>query len=395
MTQKRIWTFTLLAIALAVTLTTDSLVLGKGKPPKDPPPEPDPPPVSYALHRFSMPVDFGADGFGGTVSVEELNDVGELVGYYPDSTVEGGEQPFYLDINSDDTVATNLNDLEYDQDYGIPAGWHIGAATGINNLGDISAALENDNDPDQLRGCVIQLRPDSSDLTLLPRLNEIPEDPAWGHTYARRINDEGVVLGGDTDLHIAYVYHLGDEDVQIIPEPFHVWSHGYLTNPVGGGASLVKMTLGDEVLTYNVDSGTSTSESLDNALRGFNDYGDYCGSYAAKRNRKKGYWFDGVLHSLDDMSFASSLNNAGDVIGEDSGDRIILYHPDHGSISLDTTIVAENDAEQAIWDESKSLAPTLSERDVTGFPIVSGTMLRNDTSITFHYDGYILIPIPE
>lgn len=137
--------------------------------------DPPPPPVLYELHRFTLPADY----LGGNWAAEEVNDVGELVGYYDDGgSNSGGEQPFYLDTNTGDTVATNLNDVEFEAGFGVPAGWYVYAALGINNLGDIAGALALDADPEQLRGCVIEMRPNPLDLSIKPRIHLLP-DSSW------------------------------------------------------------------------------------------------------------------------------------------------------------------------------------------------------------------------
>ena len=115
----------------------------------------DPPPmVLFELQRYEMPADYG----GGTVSSQQMNVFGELVGYYPLS--DGTEQPFYINVRSGAVVASNLNDLPLDPDYDVPDGWYIYAATGINNSSDICGALALSSDPEQLRGFVLELIPD-------------------------------------------------------------------------------------------------------------------------------------------------------------------------------------------------------------------------------------------
>ncbi len=325
--------------------------------------------------------------------------------YYDDGFVEFGEQPYYLDTNTGNTVATNLNDLQFDEGFGVPVGWYIFKAHGINNLGDIACALALEGDIGQRRGCVIELRPDPTDLSLKPRIHLIP-DGEWTQAFARSVNDVGVILGfGDAET--GYVYHAplhgqtGDASVTIIPTAFHVWyANGYLTNPINGGPTLVKAILyaTKEILTYDVDTGALSLTDVSNLnlarIRGFNDLGGFCGEYWKKKRQERGFSFDGGFHALDDVEYADDLNNDRDVICLANGRRPVLNHPDHGTILLDDTIVAENDVEQAIWDNSGGhRLPTLSERNATGFPVVAGTMTRLDSSYTYFFDGYVLFPI--
>lgn len=369
----------------------------------DPPP---PPPVLYALHRLVMPADYE-----GGIIYQEMNDVREVVGFYRDADIEGGEQPFYLDARTGNTVVTNMNEFQFEAGFGVPDGWYISRAHGINNLGDIAGSLDLYGDPDRTRGCVIELEPDPLDSSVKPRLHLIP-DNGWSRTYARRINDVGVILGrGNSET--AYVYRAplhglpGDDAVTVISTPFDSWSRGYLTNPVNGGPTLVKADLNfpiSEILTYNVDSGTSSFSDvsiLDNAaIRGFNDFGSFCGTYIrpkAKRNRggRFGFLFNGVFETMDSMDFSTSLNNSEDVAGRTPGYRPVLDHQVHGSILIDDTIVAQNSEEQAIWDDSgihNDLKAT--ERNESGFPVLTGTMVRPDSPYSWTFkDCYVLFPI--
>lgn len=358
-------------------------------------PEPTTPPVNYSLYRFTLPADY----FGGLWDVEEVNELGEVVGHYADPVAAGGEQPYYLDTRTGNTVATNLNDLEFDTVFSIPPGWYIDAATGINNLGDISCALAKVGDPEQLRGGVIVLRPEVAGPPQIHLMN----DGAWSHTYARRINDVGVVLGrGDSVT--SYVYQMPlhgqgtDGIVHVIPTAFDAW-WAHLSNPINGGPTLVNkivFTTKDEVLTYNADN--HTESHLDISALGisnvtdFNDGGSFCGSYNAKgKNRgSKGYLFDGVFHSLGEMEFGDGLNNSGDVIGlAGATRRPVLDHPVHGAILIDDTIITA----KVIWDSSGGhRMPTLSERNASGFPVIAGMMLRPDSPFASFYEGYVLFP---
>ncbi len=246
----------------------------------DPPAEPT---VHYLLHRFTMPADY----FGGTVS-QEINDVLEVVGWYRNPLIEGTEQPFYFDATSGETRATNLNEIEFDASFGLPVDeegvWYINTATDINNMGDISCSLGLVGNSDRLRGAVIEMRPDPADPSLKPRIHLIP-DEAWSHTYARSINDVGVVLGrGDSET--SYVYQVPFRSVvdvtavptpvTVIPTPFDAWYSGHLTNPINDGPTLVYAGIlydTNEYLTYNVDTGASSFtdvSGLDIAdIRGF------------------------------------------------------------------------------------------------------------------------------
>jgi hypothetical protein len=380
-----------------------------------------PPPVQYLLHRFTLPTDYeGGSAF--EPRVREVNDVGELVGYYNDVNVIGGEQPFYLDTDTLSPEATNLNDLEFDAEFPIPPGWYIDAALGINNLGDISCALALDGDPEQFRGGVIVLRPGlPGNQVSNPQMHLLPDgapDGAWSgfHTYACSINDIGVVLGrGDTVT--SYVYQMplhGQETdgiMHIISGNFDAFD-AHLSNPIGGGPSFVNAPIFEpyigfnEFFTYNV--GTHTAEALTdisgldiNGVHDFNDWGNFCGDLSNQKgkNKEQGFVYDTEVVPLSAMKHSSGLNNSGDVVGVTSGGRPVLDHPVLGSILIDDVIVALTPDEQAIWDNSGSgdntvsnSHPTLSERGLSEFPVISGMMIRPGSSYSNFFDGYVLFP---
>lgn len=401
MTQKRNWTFALLAVALTVSLSTSGLVLGKGKPPKDPP-EPDPPPVSYALYRFSMPTDYT----DGNVDIYDINEASELVGRYRDYSAEHSEA-FHVDFSTGNPVLTNLNDLPLDPDPNLsdqlPTGWAFAQARGINNTGEITGSIVDVTNSDLTRGFVLKLRPDPADLSALPQLYLIPEDPAWAGPFGIQINEDGLVLGTAYYENKFYLYRPGDTEVQVILNSYDFASVPHLTSPVNGDSAFARVVLGDEILNYEVDTGTISFTSAPyDSVRGFNDVGDFCGTYSTPKRKgkttQKGYVDDGAFHSLDDMSSANALNNDRDVIGRrPEGNnaldlRTFLDHGAQGSISIDTTIVAEDEADQAIWDDSVPNVSVLSERDATGFPVLAGTV-----SLIYYggsHDGFVLIPIP-
>lgn len=368
---------------------------GKGKPGGG---DTTPPPVTYGLKLFAMPPDYE----GSTVSVEEMNVDGEIVGFYP--LPDGTKQPFYFNAFSNDVVVTNLNDIELDPAHGVPTGWYIYAATGINKWGDISGALALESNPAVLRGFVLELRPDPTDLTLKPRMHLIP-DGFWDHTYARRINDAGEVLGRGDDM-MSYIYRpplhgtAGDANVQILPFVFDAW-YAHLNNPtaqhdtqiVAWSSAIgeyVRYTLGDdaaEILNLDVRD-----------VRGLSDTGSLCG-YRKSRKNLVGYLYDGVFHDLPEVDFAQGVNASDDVVGDRYGTGPILYHKTHGAIDLET-VVAASDSEQQLWINGDPGFSRITNRGVVGagtaladFPAVAGTLRRYDTEYSYFYEGYVLIPL--
>ncbi len=364
MTNKQIWTCVLLTAALTVSLATSGVVLGKGKP------KPPPPPaiVNYAIQRVPMPADYSA----GIPWPRNINVQGEIAGYY--SSLDGGEQPYYVDGNG---LLTNLNDMALDPDFDVPAGWYVYAATDINDWGDVSGALARLDDPAQLRGFVLELRPENGD----PRLHLIP-DGDWSHTYACRINDAGEVLGRG-DAIDSYIYRPplhglpGDASVVVLPFDFDAF-YSYLNNPVGNSPAQV-LTDDGRLYTLGDAAATDLTIPINSSIGGFNDLGLFCGwRYVAGKGNKTsqvGYIYDGQFNDVSSLQRARDLNENADLVGPASG-RPTLVHADHGVIDLDS-------------DGSVYL---VSERGIVGtdpavddFPVIVGTSGQ---------DLLILRPVP-
>ena len=351
--------------------------------------------VAYGLFILSMPGDYA----GGTATIQEMNENGEGVGYYPDAAT-GWQQPFYFDIHSGDSVVTNVNDIEIDENYPVPSGWYVLAALGINAHGDIALALALESDPDVVRGGVLQLRPDVNDLSLLPRVLLLP-DEAWTHTYARSINDDGIVLGHADDV-TSYVYRTGlrngvaDPDVQILPLTRDAYYAEMNNSTAEHGTQIIQST-SEGIILYDVDSSQWALLALDvESVTGLSDSGSFCGSRKRKGNKQTGYIYDGMITNLTGSEGASAINSVDDVIENHSYDTI-LYHAQHGVLPLDPLVVTMNQSDQDLWDAGDELFNGVTDRDVYGsdapeFPIVFGS-LRNDREFSFQYDAYVLFPL--
>ena len=367
---------------------------GGGKPGGDPPPAV----VNYAFQRVPLPADFEF----GIPWPRNINTQGEIAGYY-DSL--GGNQPYYYDINSGASQLTNLNDLSLDSGFDVPDGWYIYAATDINNRGDISGALATSDGAEQLRGFVLELRPDDG---VLPRLHTIP-DEAWTRTYASRINDAGEVLGRG-DASESYIYNApvhgsaGDPNVSILPMAFDAF-YAYLNNPVGNSPAQVLTSGG---LLYTLGDAAATDLNLGARIDGFNDAGVISGSRQVagkgKKTTETGYIYDGQFTDILSLRIAIDINNSGDVIGPayKTNYRPTLVHATHGVIDLDLdgVVVFENDADQTLWESVSRHVWKVSERGILGtdpavadFPVIVGS-LHVPGGSAFADELFILQPVP-
>ena len=394
MKNVRIAKLALIALCAIASLGTQTQESWGGRPSPPPPP----PPVKFGMRLFSMPADY----VGGSVDVQQINDLGEAVGRYslPDDT----RQPFYFNASSVSTVATNLNDLPLDPDWAVPNGWYIQSALGINNLGDIVGKLAMISDPSRGRGFILELRPDPLGQTLLPRLHLIPDD-TWNATYARRINDMGDVLGA-CDSTTAYIYRAplhgapGDVNVEILPFGMWVWD-ALMNNPTPShGTQIVAWSDSlNAPFRYTMETGNTEVLNLPiSGIRGLSDSGSFCGHQYIKR-KDNPFYYDGSIHALTGASFGQDINSDNDVLGEGNTgtNKPVLFHSEVGTLDLSKLVVASNSSEQQIWSNGYANWSKLTERNIPGtdpavasFPAITGS-IRTTTN---YYWAYVLRPIP-
>lgn len=369
---------------------------GNGKPGGGDPP---PAPVNYDFQMLPMPADYD----GGIPWPTELNDHGEVVGYY-NSTDAGGRQPYYYDIGSGANALTNLNDIALDPLYGLPDGAYFFAATDINNRGDIVGILGMQNDPDPVMGFVLELRPDGGGL---PRLHTVPDDP-WSRPYLTSINDAGTVLGRGTTTE-AYVYNppihgaAGDPAVTVLPFEMDAWN-AHLSNPAAGDSAQIftfngkKYTLGD---FEPVETG---AQRIDN----INDVGEFIGTREVagkgKKTTQEAYLFSsGDFESLPEFIYPKGLNDAGDIVGRESGGEEILLHRDLGPIELvpDVSVLFSDPSDLDRWNSVEKELYQISERGILGvdpavadFPFLVGAVFDPDDPAFLAMDLFVLRPVP-
>lgn len=159
--------------------------------------------------------------------VSRMNNHGQIVGYM---TAANGERRGYLyDPSFDPDTAIDLNDIAV----GIPDGWKIAKASGINDhgilVGDLSPVGGTEN-----------IRQAFTLDTNLPAPVVIPIGPAlgdWSITSGSDINEDGDIFGyvvGDDDLKYAFLYNPGDPATPLfLSAPIRTSLYaGYLNNPL-------------------------------------------------------------------------------------------------------------------------------------------------------------------
>ncbi|TWU39300.1 hypothetical protein [Novipirellula artificiosorum] len=137
----------IIALLLAVCLPLETSLA------KKPTTDPDPPPVLYQIDFFNLP----NNGYG--LLVFDINNFGCVVGSYAELQDAGENQyGFVYDHPGYPDRVIDLNDLDYDENAGIPDGWQITHVWGINDLGDIVANLKRKDESNNLwRACAINM----------------------------------------------------------------------------------------------------------------------------------------------------------------------------------------------------------------------------------------------
>jgi hypothetical protein len=183
----------LVVASCVLALATSAPAQGKKGGNNPPPPLP---PVRYEIRYFQHPshpipaaketpysLDYLTNVFGG------LNNSGECVGNY--GTPDAQQHAWYFNPASMDQ-AIDLNDLPV---VGVPEGWFLAHALDINDHGDIVGFLRLSANPVIRRGFALHLQ-GSPESNGLPAVTLLPDgDESWIDTYARRINENGDVLG--------------------------------------------------------------------------------------------------------------------------------------------------------------------------------------------------------
>ncbi len=388
-----------LAIVSSVSLLEHRSFAGK---PPSPPPPPPLPPVQFHLTVFSMP--------SSNATVFDMNNYGELVGYYSDAAglrhaivITGGQ-------------VVDLGTLVKP-----PAGWYVATAYGINDQGSIVGALGQVGTPltDRRRGYVLH-RP-----AVGPAVLELLPDSGWSVTYGEAINEDGTVLGifYDDLWYGAYVYDplLYGLGAQVLPLTSRDW-HLRLNNSMGARPAQVAgdlasgpafvYTLGDlqpktfpEIDASIVDSYGRSYEGL----RGINDAGTFCGFVAytttkPPRTRPIAFRYGATYQEFPETAnYASSINLAGDMAipanltGTSSPSQ--LYSEGYGVMNLDSLMVGDA-ADLALWQNryGRPLTFEITERGslnpaMAGYPAIGGYFtFVGDTQLVNY--AFILTPVP-
>lgn len=343
----------LLLLGLILCTPVNQSHAGKPKPP------PPLPPVRYAIQFWDLP-NPGNDGTD--PNINDMNNLGQIVGWYFDPL---GDQRAYL-YHPEWDLAVDL-EAAYGG-AGVPPGWKVASAVGINYHGVIVGYLAPIGSPYGGGGSRRGFR---IDTTAAQRVFEVLDFDLGDDEYARQINDNGDILGayhnpnGPSGI---YLYCAND------PNPLKtldgVQATAYLNNPAGTRPAQVGGTFDDGTQkpfrwTPQTSSTPQTFGSFATygGVRGINDSGTLCGSASTGRPAKiTPFRLDGsaTFLSSDFGPWGQAINSTGDVLLAPAGTLVGgIYRDDwsaYGYYADINKLVVGTPAELTEWSHATSLA---------------------------------------
>ncbi|HAN96904.1 MAG TPA: hypothetical protein DCQ98_05465 [Planctomycetaceae bacterium] len=266
--------------------------------------------VKYQLQYWDIP------GRTGPIYVENINDAGQIVGYYkPTPTADA--RGFLYDPRLSTTQAFDFEALIGGA--GLPPGWSLSVARDINNHGMILGQMSS-TDPVTGKSLVWPFLLDTTaeDLQIAPLV--LPEQITFCKAYA--INDNGDTLCTYLDpeaskfRNIFFNPFVHETPILLDPE---VLSY-HLSNPTDGSPAMVGGMMGGSyplgTTAYwavpELGVQTYTTMAAFTSVSDMNDAGHFCGVYANRPMR---------MITLPPTTFAygtvaRAINNADDVVIE-------------------------------------------------------------------------------
>jgi len=365
------------------------------------------PPVAYQIKYFYPPnvptsggeIDYLVNVFQG------LNNSGDCVGSYG---APNGEQHAWLfsPLNQVNT-AIDLNDIGA---VGIPEGWVIAMAMDINDRGAIVGFLRPVGTPANLpgvrRGFVLDTSVNPPSLSLLP-----DNDPSWVDTYARRINENGDVLGvfqrsdGTWGAYLfkpalnPVLYNTPDEFPEIINVVLLAPTVTNLNNPSAGfPAEAVLIDATRYAFAYVKGIGLTPLYPQMEGLPYINDDGIICGTCwrnitLRKKTTIQRYIFrdagtntQEIVAGSDGM-FAYGFNAHGTIMAQLSP-KDLLYQDAWGFVDINS-LVTGTPADRAEWTYAGFHVSKQNDTGPLGFGQIAGPKAFSNGSKGY----YLLTPV--
>lgn len=379
------------------------------------------PPVRYSVMLVAMP--------DTSYFFNDCNESGAIVGW---TMGVGSKRGFAYLPSVNATTAIDLTDPAFGVQ-GVPDGWFVSSAVGINNRGDIAGYLEPiDGEPyTNRRGYFLDMSGEVPQLTPLPAVNSDP----W--QVVEDINDSGdmVIATRFTDANGQTTVSVYGGNPGLYGNPVVPFTRLDIGGLGFGSTDALELSnrtpLGTAIITGETDSGLAFRASLDSSwheiaepsvdstlsmvyARDINDFGDVAGTGSVPLKKKRGWsgvnefaaiWkidtntISAIGNSSPEESiwWTAAINNAGDAVLRmqyaSSPDYIAIWHDDwslaNGAVFV-TDLLDPNDADSQYFH----LVHEMTDRDpATDFPILIGQGESVVDGVTIHFP-MILIPQP-
>ncbi|MFO0975704.1 MAG: hypothetical protein U0996_04860 [Planctomycetaceae bacterium] len=345
-----------------------------------------PAPPKFQLQYFNVP------GRGALMSAADINNLGQVVGYYEDAV--GQLRGFFYDPAISLTTAMDLEEMVLGA--GVPTGWRLTHARSINDggmiLGEMAGTDPETGEPVRWGFVLDALSPEP---TVIP-LPDIPGVDEYSRLRPVDINNNGDIL----------CYYSADGALwNVVFNPFLQTGPWYLDQPVWGtysnrmgnatasngatvGVRLADGTLARWIPASNVLVNLGVGSNV--TCLDVNDAGHMVGSYNNLPMRlitppPKTFNVGTQL-----TNWASGINNSNDVTIS-SG---YLYRDDVGLVNL-SSYLSGTTADRAIWTNAviKGVG-RITDRDVTSnYGQIMGTLSIRNADGTLYYQPYLLTPI--
>jgi hypothetical protein len=395
------------SLAMLLLASALSPLFAQGK--KPPPEQPPLPPVRYEIQYFQHPTypipaaydtpysaDYLTNRLGG------LNNFGECVGNY--GTPDGHQHGWYCKPSAM-VQSIDLNDIGA---IGIPEGWFIAHAMDINDGGAIVGYMRSSINPQIRRGFVLEMNGGPGSDTP-PEVHLLPDnDENWVDTYARRINENGDVLGvfqRPDGTWGAYLYNFKNDDPQASPSIVDVNLEApattALNNPdplVGLPALVVGKDHTGTVFTYSKGGGVTYLYPA-TGLIFVNDDGVICGSFSKTVQIRKNqtatryYIFrdfgDGAQEAIlgSESSFSIDVhdfNSHGTILMK----RQYVYRDEWNFVDINALLTGTAE-ELSRWSGSLSAYPRMNDSGPLGYGEIAGESWSIENGLR---DFYLLSP---
>jgi probable HAF family extracellular repeat protein len=371
---------------LGIALLAGGLVVHvEGGKPQPPPP---PPPVLYDIQLWTPPA-----AFPHSLPIK-MNKWGQVVGRCWDAN--GVSHGFLYDPSTDLDCAIDLSTLPI---AGIPDGWMIRSAVGINDDGVIVGSLQPIGDLTKRKGYILDTRTWTLEL--------LPDPQPSSFWYCSRINNFGDVL-------VAYQDDTtGAWGARMYKRGATAWGPD-----AGVNATCIDLSNNEQVqVALQVVDGTNfglacrwtpstgTLEPIRNGryttvAYGINDAGTVCGYAGAKPPKGPAdlYPFrytDSLEVLFDAGSYleAREINSDSDLLCWKGGTnfKYCVYQDTLGSLYDVDSLIDPNDPNAAIWCSASGgeVADMNNRIGTTGFGMLVGGITFSDGS----YLGYLLTPV--